>query len=267
MLQEINIRASSISAFFSCPKRWAAIHLDKLPPMPSTPPAVIGSAVHEGTAVYDSAILSGENIAPDDAAGVVVDYLQHPKDDVNWSSMTYKEAERRALGVYTRYVTDEAPNLKFYAVELPLDALNIDFPEQDITISLTGTLDRIFIDSEKRSVLDIKSGERVMSQSVSKHMAQLGAYQILAQNKLGIAMDAAPKLCRLQTSAEYKTDVVSVPGSITTLLGTDDEKGLLQHAAEMLSSGDLVGDASSWLCSEKFCPLAANNNCIFRAKS
>ena len=84
MSNPINIRASSIASFFSCPKRWAAIHIDGVPQLPSTAPAAIGSAVHEGTAVFDKAIMDGSPIAPDDAAGVVVDYLHDNNDDVAW---------------------------------------------------------------------------------------------------------------------------------------------------------------------------------------
>ena len=264
MTQTVHMRASSIAAFFDCPLRWASIHLFDVPALPSTAPAAIGTACHAGTAAYDQARLDGNPIKPDDAAGVVVDSLRNPEEDVDWGKVTPKEAERRALGVLTRYCSDVAPQIQYESVEQTLEMLVVEFHDYDVEIQLTGTLDRIYLDSNQNAlgVLDIKTGARVCSQKPGKHKAQLATYELLAEHSTGRAITLPGKIGQLQTSSEYKVDVVDVPDTRLSLLGTDDQPGLLEHAARMFQTGDFFGNSSSWLCSDKYCPVF--NNCIFR---
>ena len=263
MIQTIQMRASSVASFFDCPLRWASIHLFDVPPLPATAPAAIGTACHAGTAAYDQARLDGHQIKPDDAAGVVVDSLRHPEEEVDWGRVTPKEAERRALGVLTRYCTDVAPAMRYECVEHTLEPLVVEFDEYDVAIELTGTLDRIYLDSNQSAgVLDIKTGVRVCSQKPGKHKAQLGVYELLAESTLGRQIELPGKIGQLQTSADYQVDVVDVPDTRVALIGNDDQPGLLEHAARMFQTGDFFGNASSWLCSPKYCPVF--NNCIFK---
>ena len=72
-MESVAIRASSLSELFDCPARWAAKHLDGLR-MPSSGAAQLGTAVHAGTALYDTSRLPGGSpITIDDAAGAVVE--------------------------------------------------------------------------------------------------------------------------------------------------------------------------------------------------
>ena len=280
MPQVIDIRASSIAALVDCPLRGASLALGLVDPLPSTAPACIGSACHEGTAKYDAARINGEKMSVDDAAGFVVDYLKDPGQEVNWGGVSMREAERRALGVHTRYCTDIAPHMAYEAVELPLESLSIEFPENDIQINLTGTLDRIYrgwiefepvVDNTvtaettapiRRGILDIKTGARACSQAPGRHKAQLATYELLAELTTGESVTAPALIGALQTSSEYRVEVKEVLSPRTALLGTDDQIGILNHLARMFQTGDFIGNPSSWLCSDKYCPLW--NGCIFR---
>ena len=262
MAESVRIRASSVASIFDCPLRGLSIMLGLVKQCPTTAPAAIGTAVHEGTAVYDQELLNGNQIKPDDAAGVVVDYLKHPKDEsVNWGKITQKEAERRALGVYLRYCTDIAPQLTYEAIELPLSALivNVD----DVEIELTGQLDRVY-KSKGIGVVDLKTGVNACSQKPEKHIAQLGVYELLAEQTLGKTLDLPGLIAQLQTSAEYKVDLVPVLNAKAVLLGNGEQRGLLQHMAGMIKTGDWPGNVSSWLCSEQYCGLY--KTCFFRGK-
>ena len=106
MIDSINIRASSIASIIDCPLRGLSIQLGLVKQLPSTPPSVIGTACHEGTAVFDRARIQGNPISADEAADAVVEYIKHPKDEVDWGRMRPEEAERRALSVHTLYCMD-----------------------------------------------------------------------------------------------------------------------------------------------------------------
>ncbi|MCK4820391.1 PD-(D/E)XK nuclease family protein, partial [bacterium] len=161
MSSPVKIRSSSIASIIDCPLRGLSIMLGLVKQLASTAPATIGSAVHEGTASFDHATVTGYPINPDDAAGVVVDYLKDHNDDTRWGKITPKEAERRALGVYTRYCTDISPKMKYEAVELPLTPMILDV--NGVEIELTGTLDRVY-KAEGTGILDIKTGVNACSQ-------------------------------------------------------------------------------------------------------
>ena len=268
----VSIRSSSISSIIDCPSRGLSIMLGLIKQLPSTAPAAIGTACHEGTAMYDKHRMKGEDFKPDDAADVVVDNIWHPKDEVNWGRITQKEAERRALGVYTRYCTDIAPQIKYEAVELPLTPFTINI--NGVEIELTGTLDRIYtqwtpVDESTerltgRGILDIKTGVNACSAKPEKHIAQIGTYELLATMTENKEITLPGLIGQLQTSNEYQVGVAPVHNARTVLLGTPEQTGLLGHIATMIKTGDWPGNVSSWLCSEKYCPLY--NKCFFRGK-
>lgn len=276
MNDPINIRASSVAPIIDCPKRGLSLALGLVKQLPSTPPSIIGTACHEATAVFDKNKVEGHPIMPDDAAEVIVENIQNPRDEVNWGKVTKKDAERRALGVYTRYCSDIAPTIEYDEVELTLAPLVIDVDGLDI--ELTGTLDRVysaisfantstgqFIDmwpSKGRGILDIKTGARVCSTKPGKHKGQIGVYEILAEQTLGKRINLPGLIGQLQTSTDYQVDVKPVENARAALLGDDYNIGLIQHIGHMLKTGDFYGNSSSWLCSDKYCPLY--DGCIFR---
>jgi len=268
----VKIRSSSISTIIDCRLRGLSIMLGLVKALPSTAPATIGSAVHDGTAVYDQAKLDGDIITPNDAAGVVVDYLKDHNDDTRWGKITPKEAERRALGVYTRYCVDIAPKMKYEAVELPLTPMILDV--NGIEIELTGTLDRVYTHCDEaifdknyepgRGILDVKTGINACSAKPEKHLPQIGTYELLQEHTTGRPITLPGLIGALQTSREYLVDIKPVYNARTVLLGDGETKGLLEYIARDIKSGDWEGNTSSWLCSENYCPLY--NNCFYRGK-
>ncbi len=263
-MPEYRVRASSLSEFFDCPARWYAKNIDKQR-LPSSVPALIGTAVHKSTAVFDQAALDDAAITPDDAAETLMEHLKDPGEEVDWAGTSLQKAVVIGLGVHTRYCVDVAPTHNYYLIEEPLEDMVVRF-DDDIDIRLTGTLDRMYERDGKFGVADLKTGARVLGQSSGKHRAQLGIYELLADEllrKQGSGTIELPgELIQLQTSSNYDVGVVPVHDARTLLLGNDQHKGLLAHVAIALKTGDFWGNPSSWLCSNKYCP--AWQTCFYR---
>lgn len=265
MSDAIPIRASSIASIMDCPLRGLSIQLGLVKQLPTTAPACIGSAAHLSTAAFDKAGLDGDPMSVYDASDLAEKYIKDPPEEVNWGKITEKQAINRAIGVHNRYCFDIAPKIKYDHVELTLDPLIVDCDGVDI--ELTGTLDRIYEGKTKEKkvghgILDIKTGVRVLTQKPGKHKAQLGVYELLAENTLGIKMNLPGLIGQLQTSADYEVAVAEVDNAREALLGNQYQMGLLGHMAHMIKSGDWYGNSSSWLCSDKYCPLYSG--CIFK---
>jgi len=263
-MDNYHVRASSISGFFSCPSRWAAAQLEGRT-TPSSPPAVIGSAVHASTAVYDESRLDpnkARHLTADDSAEALMQYLKDPGQEVDWSTMNPKKAVTVALGAHTRYCMDIAPLYTYTAVEETLDDLEIEWEEEGISITLTGTLDRLYTIDGKKGVADVKTGATACSQTTGKHKAQLGCYELLAEHKLGEQIELPGQLLQLQTSSNYKVGTAAVNNARIALLGDEHNTGMLTHIARALKTGDFWGNPTSWLCSQRYC--ANWDFCIYR---
>lgn len=226
---------------------------------------MIGTGVHKSTGAYDASRLS-ENKATwlsiDDAADALMDHLKDPGEEVDWTGVSMSKAAEIALGVHMRYCSEIAPTHTYVAVEETMGDLDVTWDELGITIVLTGTTDRIYTRDGKLGVADLKTGARACSQTSGKHKAQLGCYELLADQKLGTIIEQPGELILLQTSSNYKAALLSVPNARLALLGDDTHTGMLTHLARALKAGDFWGNPSSWLCSEKYCP--AWNTCIYR---
>lgn len=266
MTDAINIRASSIASIIDCPLRGLSIATGLVKQLPSTVPAVIGSACHEGTAAFDNARVHGSPISADDAADVVEDYIKHPAGEVDWGTTRPEQALTRALGVHTKYCNEIAPLMEYEQVELTLDPLVVDVA--GIDIELTGTLDRVYSQKTEHriirnhGILDVKTGARACSQKPGKHKAQIGVYELLAEHTLGLEMNLPGLIGQLQTSSNYDVGIGVVEDARTALIGDENQIGLMGHIGLMLKSGDWYGNSSSWLCSEKYCPLY--QGCVFK---
>jgi hypothetical protein len=259
------VRASSFARFFDCPKSWFEQNVLGNR-MPSSAPATIGTAVHKSTAVFDEARRIDDPITPDDAAEVLMQHLADPGEEVDWAGTSLRKATTIALGVHARYCSDVAPTRDYIAVEQHLDEMTISFDDLDIDITLTGTLDRMFQKDGKFGVADLKTGARACSQGSGKHRAQVGVYELMADELLrrdgSGTIELPGEIIQLQTSSEYQVAVAPVVGARTLLLGDDQNTGMIAHIARALKTGDFWGNPSSWLCSEKYCP--AWTTCFYK---
>lgn len=263
--QTITVRASAWGKLFDCAHKFEWENL-----MgrfgPSGLRAQLGTAVHAGTAAFDQSVLDGSSITPDDAAGEFVQALHNPDRDVDMSqdTLTLRDAERIGLALVTRYCTEVAPQFDYVDVETKLDRMEIDCGN-GVTVALTGTMDRARAASTDYGVVipDIKTGARIIANGAVQtrgRSAQLGTYQLMYEHTKRVHT-AGAQIIGLSTGSRADVGVSSVFDAKRVMLGTDDEPGLLQHAAVMFASGHFPPNPSSPLCSKKYCARWAH--CIF----
>lgn len=255
-MEPIAIRASSLSELFDCPARWEAKHLLNMR-LPASGAALLGTAVHAGTALYDQARLNGNPLTPDEAAGAVVDAIQKPEFEVDWEDSAPNEAEKIAVPLHKLYCEQVAPKQEYAAVEATCDNLTIS----DLGITLTGTVDRVRKTDEGLGISDIKTGKTAVAAdgavNIKGHGLQLGVYEILAGHALGKPIDAPAQIIGLQvakTDKGRRVGTAEIGMAREVLLDDDGEPGLLRHASRLVHSGDFYGNPRSALCSEKYCP-------------
>ncbi len=263
----VNIRASSLAELFDCPRRWSAKHIDGLR-SPRSAPAQLGTAVHAGTAVFDSSRLSGATpVTADDAAGALVDTIHRPEEEVDWGDTLPNDAERIALALHSRYCADIAPTQIYTGVEVRCEKLELP----DLGIALTGTTDRVRKTADGcLGIVDLKTGGRAVGAdgiaNTQGHAVQLGVYELLAENALGLSITAPAQIVGMNTGKTTATQRVGfgeVLNARAALIGTEEAPGLLEHAGRLIHSGAFYGNSKSVLCSQKYCP--AHSQCQFKA--
>jgi hypothetical protein len=269
-MKTINLRASSISTLMDCPARWKATHLDGMT-RPSSSAAHLGTSIHASTAVFDQARIDHLDLKASEAAGVFVDTLLDKNADVDWtdSELTKREAQIIGLTLHTKYCAEISPTQQFVAVEETMPDLAIHFPEQDVSIVLTGHIDRIYRGEDGLGIGDLKSGKgavRVVDGKVvvptATHMVQLGAYELLTEAAINDTLTAPAAIYGMGTGADRVVGIGHVDSPKKLLLGDGDDQGLLEIVAKMFANELFYGNPRSQLCSERYC--AAFATCKWR---
>lgn len=259
------IRASSWPSLFDCGHRWYWQNIVGLK-NPSSGAAALGTAVHAGTATFDSArMLNDSSVSVTDAVDMARDNLAHPEYEVAWDDdMTPVEADSFAIKLTTRYCNEIAPLRTYSAVELEYEAL--DIATEHGVVRVTGTTDRVrVLDDGRCGISDIKTGGRATEKApdgsrraVTKgHQLQLGIYTLMAEQASGARMEAPAEIIGLQTTKEAPCGTDEIADVKTPLLGTEEHPGLIEIAARMLRDGIFPPNPKSMLCSNKYCPAYA----------
>ena len=250
MLPIISIRASSLSELFDCPARWESKYINGMRSK-SSGASVLGTALHAGTAVFDS------GFTPDSAVGCLVDSLNHIEDDTaDWEDFNKQSAEKIGASLLVKYCTRQV-DYRFEHIELDCGAIEIP----DLGLALTGSTDRVFVQDGKRGIADIKSGKTAVGSdglaNTKGHAFQLGVYELLAENSLELPIAAPAKIIGMQTADKTESQRIAVgevSGSRELLLGTEDRPGVLEYASKIIHSGVFFGNPRSMLCSKRYCP-------------
>lgn len=261
----ITIRASALSDFLDCPARAEAKHLLGRR-TPSTGRAILGSAVHASTAVYDRSTLLAQGITADEAAGAAVDVIRRPQEDVVWEDESADDVEGIAIALHKLYCTEIAPTQQYAAVEVACERLEII----DLGIALQGTTDRVRHVSDGYGISDIKTGKSAVAAdgTVKTQGAafQLGVYELLAERASGLQITAGARIVGLQAGKTPKGQraAVSAPveGARDVLVGDADSPGVLEMVARMIHAGAFPGNPRSMMCHGRYCPIYST--CKFR---
>jgi len=264
----VKVRASSWASLFDCAHRWEGEHLLGIR-KPAGMRALLGTAVHAGTAAYDRGRMYGSGVTADEAAGVVVDTLHDPQFEVDRSQddLSLRETERIALTAHSLYCAEVSPQFQFVGVENTLDPLDIDCGN-GVTIRLTGTMDRARAAQTEAGpvIADVKTGTRVIEQgraSTRGRAAQTGTYQLMYEHTERVST-AGSQILALSTTSTPAAAVSPVFDARRVMVGAEGQPGLIEHAAAMFKSGLFPPNPSSPLCSPKYCPRW--ETCLFRER-
>lgn len=262
----VAVRASALPDFLDCAARAEAKHLLHMR-TPSSGNALLGTALHRSTAVYDESVLRGAGITIDEAAGAAVDAIRKPNEDVALDDEeNLKVMESTALALHTRYCTEIAPTQDYAAVEVTCERLEIT----DIGLALTGTTDRVRRVGAGHGISDLKSGKSAVGADgtvkTHGHAFQVGVYELLAHHASGIQITEPATIIGLQTGKTERGQRVAVSGPIVgardVLIGEPDSPGVLETVADMIHAGRFPGNPRSMLCGQKYCPIYSN--CKYR---
>jgi hypothetical protein len=267
----VTVRASALPDFLDCAARAEAKHLLNKR-CPTSGNALLGTALHKSTAVYDKSRLEGAGITIDEAAGAAVDAIHKPQEEVSLGEddNTLDEMESIAIALHHRYCREIAPWQKYAHVEVYCERVEIT----DIGLALTGTTDRVALIEHLETptdgtparighgIRDLKSGKTAVSADgtvkTKGHGFQLGVYEILAEQALGIPITEPAQIIGLQTGKTERGQRVGVGESNRprdTLIGDVDSPGVLELVADMIHAGRFPGNPRSILCHEKYCPI------------
>ena len=261
----LTVRASSWAGLFDCAYRWEGIHLLKLRNIVGLR-AALGTAIHAGTAAFDTARLTGDTVTADDAAGVFVDKLRDPENEYDPSrdDLSVPEAERVGITLLTKYCFEVSPRYNFVAVEMETKPLDIDCGN-GVVVRLTGTMDRARIRKGDHGVgiADLKSGAAAVQkgEAVTKgHGPQIGTYELLYEHTTGESITDDAEIIGLKTKGTAEIGTGIVKNAKRVMVGDADTPGLIEFAAEMFKTGRFYPNPKSLLCSDKYCPRYSRCN-------
>lgn len=254
----VTVRASALSDFFDCPARAEARHLLGKR-MPTSGAALLGKAIHRSTAVFDESVIAGKGITIREAAAAAVDAIHKPDEDVLLEDdESPHDIEKVAIALHGRYCQEIAPKQQYLAVEVKCERVDIT----DIGLALTGTTDRVHKVGTGNGISDLKSGKTAVRADghveTKGHAYQLGVYEILAEQALGIPITEKAQIIGLQTGKTDRAQRVAIgemerPRDV--LIGEPGTPGILESLAHMIHAGNFPGNPRSMLCGAKYCPI------------
>lgn len=292
------VRASSWKTLFSCQLSWYFSNVLKLR-LASASIAMIGTAVHAGTAIFDAPRLRGDEVSVDEAVEAALAILYDDDVEVSWDSASQmRAAESVVVRLVTKYCLEVAPNVTYSAVEVRCEDLHIN-TEHGVIVT-TGTIDRVrlrgysmddagdlmeltgpverMIAGEdcsivtKENVRDLKTGmqavvwsdggERVAT--IGAHHMQVGIYTFMTEQQLNRSLDAPAEITGMSTAKDGDIVTTDIRDVRTALLGTEKFPGMIDLAAKTLKSGLFAPNPSSPMCSPKYCP-GYECHCPYRA--
>jgi hypothetical protein len=259
MNRTVHVRASSWGMLFDCAYRFEGVQLLKIK-SPSSPRALLGTAIHASTAAFDVGRMNGADVSAYDASELLVNTLRNPDEDVNWkgSDITLDQAQAIGLKLHTMYCKDWSPKFDFAAIELQVKPMPLDVGG-GLTLVLTGTLDRARFFNGRRGIgmADVKSGGASVSNGVAKtkgHSAQIGTYEILYEYTTGNRITEDAEIIGMKTRGKPEIAIGTLAGARERMLGNENFKGLIQIGGDMIRAGLFPPNPSSHICAKAYCP-------------
>jgi len=172
-----------------------------------------------------------------------------------------REAEKVGLVLVTKYCFEVSPRYNFVSVEMETKPLDIDCGD-GVIVRLTGTMDRARIRQGEYGVgiADLKSGAAAVQQGVAVtkgHGPQIGTYELLYEHTTGEPITDVAEIIGLKTKGKAEIGFGTIENAKRVMVGTEDQPGLIEFAAEMFKTGRFYPNPKSLLCSANYCPRHA----------
>lgn len=271
MLHDITIRASSLSNYVDCPRRWAARHITGIVvatgfyprSLPSSVGAVIGSGTHSAIA-YDleHKMRTGE-LAPfrdAEAAGIAELEERIEREGVMFDevSQDISAAQMQVRRLARVYREDVGEKIDPIVVE---DRMNVRHPTG---LVVSGQIDALM---DKPSALDdVKTGK-----TRRPNWAQYGTYSRLLRSHGYAISEIRERFIRRAPLTKEQPRVVSVAYDIDACETQAEQtiQRVARDVARFRATGDretFAANPASALCGDKYCPAAHTSFCPFARK-
>lgn len=270
------VRASSWGDLFDCPARWSYKNLDGLR-LPMRGAAVVGSAIHKGTAVYDLARMKHahdpEGLDLSHASDAAADFAKAPtNEDGSPMEVLWKDADGEddrigpgeaidySVKLVVRYCREFAPKMTYSAVEVLCRGLDVTTSHG--VVRLTGTTDRVRVTEGGSGIMDFKSGGRAVEGVTSGHpvavtkgfQMQIGSYTLMTEAETKKKLNGPAGVIGFQTTSKLHIAEGRIEHPKRALVGNASKPGMIELAGAMLKSGIFPPNPKSVLCSKKWCP-------------
>ncbi|MGI9451963.1 MAG: PD-(D/E)XK nuclease family protein [Geminicoccaceae bacterium] len=279
MIPTLSFRASSLSVYESCPRRFGANFLidrklDKNIGIEFRKPknhigSAIGSACHSGHAYLMNALMTTGDHGGVHRAKNAVDvsisaFTEIVKEGVGMDEVTktLPAAEHSIERMVEKIFNDHRPDSEPVLVEEKLETIISVWPLPS-SIKLTGTVDLYLLE---KYLPDLKTGK-----NRPQAFAQMGTYSLILRangldvDRLGLVyVPRVPARQREQPSAE----IIPINQSIAEKHALSVAKHAHRDVDAMMSTGDveqMVANPSDRLCSPQFCPAFGTPFCAIGA--
>lgn len=266
------IRASSLSGYPDCPRRWAARQIPReivaagydLRQLPNGIGAAVGTAVHAGAALALTEKAQTGNLPPLDVATdcAVETVRKGIRDGVIYDSTTgsLTVAEQQVVRMTRAYNAAVAPLVQPVLVEERLEA--------QVTAEIIVSGQQDVLAREPHRVRDLKTGKR------GNHKPQLGVYALLAKTHgydvQGLTEDFIERASIKKPQPDPQSFLHDLAGAETAAwsvirhIQTDLKIWREGDPVQGIEPGDpwaFAANPSSKLCSDRFCPAWSTAFC------
>lgn len=268
---DLTVRASSLSQFADCPRRWAAKHIRGMVvqagfhprTLPSSVGAVIGSGTHSATAFdLEHKMRTGDLARFVDAEAVGIGEMEERIekegvifDDVSQDVGAAAMQVRRLARTYREDVSDKITPA---FVERRLKA------KHATGLTVSGQAD-IFIEAPN-GLRDLKTGKRI-----GANFAQYGIYARLLRSHGRPVASVTEDFGRRVALSSTQPRIVSIPYDIDACEMQAEQT--LQRVARDVAAFEKTGDRevfaanpASGLCSDKYCAAHSTGFCTLGRK-
>lgn len=264
----LTVRASSLSSWFDCPRRWAARQMGPLlkdlgydvRSLPSSIGAVVGSGTHAAVAhdlehKMEHGRLADWSEVEGRGETELLERMQ--QEGVAWDEVTpsLSDAQMTVRRLARQYRRDVGETVKPVAVERRIKA------KHHTGIILSGQQDVVV--SDPSTLRDLKTGK-----NRSANWSQYGSYTLLLRShamavlkiiedylqRVALSKDQPPVRHVIYDLAACEAQTERTLKSIATTMAEFDRRQDLDV---------FTPNPSSYLCSDKFCPLHGTDSCVY----